>query len=220
MSSSASPRTAAAILPRLDASAEAKALLVTDAQASDYVALLVEKELFADAAGFVAQWLPPHDAVAWACEAARAALGEAPPDERAALEAAERWVATHDEKDRRAAAESAERLGHRSAAAMAAAAAGGAGAAGRAHRGAAGWGPPAAGWTGGSLSPADLPAVAPPPGLAGKGASAAVLLAAAAAAPEAPERLRALIWSGVDLAEGRRKPGHAAAARARTGREG
>jgi hypothetical protein len=199
MSSSASPRTAAAILPRLDASAEAKALLVTDAQASDYVALLVEKELFADAAGFVAQWLPPHDAVAWACEAARAALGEAPPDERAALEAAERWVATHDEKDRRAAAESAERLGHRSAAAMAAA---------------------AAGWTGGSLSPADLPAVAPPPGLAGKGASAAVLLAAAAAAPEAPERLRALIWSGVDLAEGRRKPGHAAAARARTGREG
>ena len=199
MSSSASPRTAAAILPRLDASAEAKALLVPDAPASGYVALLVEKELFTDATGFVAQWLSPHDAVAWACEAARAALGEAPPAERAALEAAERWLATRDEKDRRAAAESAETLGHRSAAAMAAA---------------------AAGWTGGSLAPADLPAVAPPPGLAGKGASAAVLLAAAAAAPEASERLRALIWSGVDLAEGRRKPGHAAADRARTGREG
>jgi len=199
-STGASPRTAAAtILPRLDASAEAKGLLAPDAEASEYVALLVEKELFTDATGFVAQWLPAHDAVAWACEAARAALGEAPPAERAALEAAERWLATRDEKERRAAAEAAERLGHRSAPAMAAA---------------------AAGWTGGSLAPVDLPAVAPPPGLAGKGASAAVLLAAAAAAPEASERLRALIWSGVDLAEGRRKPGLAGAARGRTGREG
>ncbi len=198
MSSSASPRTPAAILARFDASAEAKALLVPDTEASDYVALLVEKELWTDAASFVAQWLPPHDAVAWACEAARAAPGEAPPAERAALEAAERWLATRDEKDRRAAAEAAERLGHRSASAMAAA---------------------AAGWTGGSLSPADLPAVAPPPGLAGKGASAAVLLAAAAA-PEVPERLRALVWSGVDLAEGRRKAGRAPEPRARAGREG
>lgn len=199
MSSSASPRSAAAILPRLDASAEAKALLTPDAQPSDYVALLVEKELFTDAAGFVAQWLEPYDAVAWACEAARAALGEAPPAERAALEAAERWLATRDEKDRRAAAEAAERLGHRSASAMAAA---------------------AAGWTGGSLSSADLPAVAPPPGLAGKGASAAVLLAASSAAPEVPERLRGLIWRGVDLAEGSRKTGRAPEARVRTGREG
>lgn len=198
MSSSASPRTAAEILSKLDASAEAKALLVPDARSSDYVSLLVEKELWTDATGFVAQWLPPHDAVAWACEATREALGEAPPAERAALEAAERWVATRDEKDRRAAAEAAERLGHRSASAMAAA---------------------AAGWTGGSLSPADLPAVAPPPGLAGKGASAAVLLAAAAA-PEVPERLRALVWSGVDLAEGRRKAGRAPEPRARAGREG
>lgn len=199
MSSSASPRTAAAILPRLDASAEAKALLTPDAQPSDYVALLVEKELFTDAAGFVAQWLEPYDAVAWACEAARAALGEAPRAERAALEAAERWLATRDEKDRRAASEAAERLGHRSAPAMAAA---------------------AAGWTGGSLSSADLPAVAPPPGLAGKGASAAVLLAASSAAPEVPERLRGLIWRGVDLAEGRRKTGRTPEARVRTGREG
>ncbi|HPA52553.1 MAG TPA: hypothetical protein PLP50_13225 [Thermoanaerobaculia bacterium] len=199
MSSSASPRSAATILPRLDASAEAKALLTPDAQPSDYVALLVEKELFTDAAGFVAQWLEPYDAVAWACEAARAALGEAPPAERAALEAAERWLATRDEKDRRAAAEAAERLGHRSAPAMAAA---------------------AAGWTGGSLSSADLPAVAPPPGLAGKGASAAVLLAASSAAPEVPERLRGLIWRGVDLAEGRRKTGRGPADQARTGREG
>ena len=198
MNSSASPRTAASILSRFDASAEAKALLVPDAEAPDCVALLVEKELWTDATGFVAQWLPPHDAVAWACEAAREALGEEPSADRAALEAAERWLATRDEKDRRAAADAAERLGYRSASAMAAA---------------------AAGWTGGSLSPADLPAVAPPPGLTGKGASAAVLLAAAAA-PEAPERLRALVWSGVEVAEGRRKAGRAPGPRARAGREG
>lgn len=199
-SSNASPRAAAAaILSRLDASAEAKALVAPDAEASDYVALLMEKELWTDATGFVGQWLEPYDAVAWACEAARAALGEAPPADRAALEAAERWLATRDEKDRRAAAEAAERLGHRSAAAMAAA---------------------AAGWTGGSLSPADLPAVAPPPGLTGKGASAAVLLAASSAAPEMPERLRKLIWRGVDLAEGRRKTDRVPEARVRTGREG
>ena len=124
-SSNASPRAAAAaILSRLDASAEAKALVAPDAEASDYVALLMEKELWTDATGFVGQWLEPYDAVAWACEAARAALGEAPPADRAALEAAERWLATRDEKDRRAAAEAAGKLGHRPAAAMAAAAAG------------------------------------------------------------------------------------------------
>mgnify|MGYP001769305882 CR=1 FL=1 len=68
MNSSASPRTAASILSRFDASAEAKALLVPDAEAPDCVALLVEKELWTDATGFVAQWLPPHDAVALAPE--------------------------------------------------------------------------------------------------------------------------------------------------------
>ena len=141
--SSSTPRPRAGteeIVARFEASAEATALLTPGLGASDFVAALVEKELWSDAAGFVGQWLGKRDAVTWACLASRKALGEAPPPkERAALEAAERWLAAPDEPSRRACEAAAEALGYRSAPAMAAA---------------------AAFWSGGSLSLPDLPKVA------------------------------------------------------------
>lgn len=204
MSSSANRPAAADVASRFDASAEARALLTPSLEPAAFVGVLLERDLWSDAAGFVGQWLGRPDAVTWACLAARTSLGEAAPaQERAALEAAERWLASRDEKDRRTAAEAAERAAYRSAPAMAAA---------------------AAGWTGGSLSAPDLPAVAPPEGLAGKGAAGAVLMAGAAAAPDAPARLRELIWLGVDIAEGRYRPGgrdrRTASSGARDGQEG
>lgn len=203
MSSSANRPAAADIASRFDASAEARALLTPSLEPAAFVGVLLDRELWPDAAGFVGQWLGRPDAVTWACLAARASLGDVPPpQDRAAIEAAERWLASRDEKDRRAAAEAAERAAYRSAPAMAAA---------------------AAGWSGGSLSAPDLPVVAPPEGLAGKGAAGAVLMAGASAAPAAPARLRELIWLGVDIAERRYRPGgrdgRASAAGARGGRE-
>jgi len=177
------------IASRFEASSEAKAVLTPGLGASEFVTALVEKELWSDAAGFVGQWLTKRDAVTWACLASRKSLGEAPPPkERAALEAAERWLAAADEPSRRACEAAAETLGYRSAPAMAAA---------------------AAFWSGGSLSLPDLPKVPPAETLSGKGAAASVLMAGAAGAPDVAGRLRELIWLGVDIAEGRHRPGGA-----------
>jgi hypothetical protein len=177
------------IASRFEASAEARALLKPGLDASEFVTALVERELWSDAAGFVGQWLGKLEAVTWACLSARKALGEAPPPkERAALEAAERWLAVPDEPSRRACEEAAEALGYRSAPAMAAA---------------------AAFWSGGSLSAPDLPSVSPAATLGGKGAAASVLMAGAAGTPDVAGRLRELIWLGVDIAEGRHRPGGA-----------
>lgn len=187
--SSSSPRpraTTEEIASRFEASAEAAALMGPGTGAAEFVATLVEKELWGDAAGFVGQWLGKRDAVLWACLAARKALATpAPPKERAAVEAAERWMAALDEPSRRACEAAAEALSYRSAAALAAA---------------------AAAWSGGSLSLPDLPKVPPPENLTGKGAAGSVLMAGAAGAPDVTGRLRELIWLGVDIAEGRYRP--------------
>lgn len=187
--SSAVPRPhalAEEIAARSEPSREAGALLAPGLGAADFIAALVEKELWADAAGFVGQWLRKPDAVAWACLASRKGLGEAPPPkERAALEAAERWLKAPDEDARRACAVAAEALGYGSACAMAAA---------------------AAAWSGGSLSLPALPPVPPPESLTGKGAAGSVLMAGAAGAPDVVGRLRELIRLGVDMAEGRHRP--------------
>ena len=205
--SSSTPRPRASteeIAARFEPSAEATALLTPGIGASDFVAALVEKELWADAAGFVGQWLAKRDAVTWACLASRKALGETPPPkERAALEAAEKWLAAPDEPSRRACEAAAEALGYRSAPAMAAA---------------------AAFWSGGSLSLPDLPKAAPPENLTGKGAAGSVLMAGAAGAPDVAGRLRELIWLGVDIADGRHRPegreARSSAPTARGAREG
>ena len=87
--SSSTPRPRAGaeeIASRFEPSAEATALMTPGIGASDFVAALVEKELWGDAAGFVGQWLGKRDAVMWACLAARKGLASpAPPKERAAL---------------------------------------------------------------------------------------------------------------------------------------
>ena len=186
-SSTPRPRTGTEeIAARFEASPEAAALLAPGLGASDYVAALVEKELWGDAAGFVGQWLGKRDAVMWACLASKKALGPAPPPkERAALEAAERWLAAVDEPSRRACEAAAE--------ALVPLGPGDGGRSGRLER----------------REPLrSRPAEGPPPeNLTGKGAAGSVLLAGAAAAPDVTGRLRELIWLGVDIADGRHRPG-------------
>lgn len=189
-SSTPRPRSGAEeIASRFEPTAEAKALLTPGLGAAEFVAALVKKELWSDATGFVGQWLAKRDAVLWACLAARKALGEAPPPkERAALEAAERWLKTPDEPGRQACAAAAEALEYKVSPAMAAA---------------------GAAWSGGSLSKPDLPPVPPPENLTGKAASGAALMAGVAGAPDVAGRLRELIGLGVEIAEGRYRSGGA-----------
>ena len=97
--SSSTPRPRAVteeIVARFEPSAEASKLLTPGLGAADFVAALVEKELWSDAAGFVGQWLVKRDAVTWACLASRRALGTAPPPKEAAevgvVAEVEAWV--------------------------------------------------------------------------------------------------------------------------------
>ena len=106
-----------------------------------YLDLLVERQLHADAVQFLAHALPKREAVWWACLCARPVLGpEPPPAAAAALEAARAWVIDPRDEKRRATFPAAEAAEIGTPAGCAAA---------------------AAYFSGGSLAPANLPAVAP-----------------------------------------------------------
>lgn len=178
------------VAARFQPSPEAKALLAPDIAAREYVDVLLKKDLYNDAVTFVAHWLPKREGVYWACLATRQSLGdETPRKERAALEAAERWLEKLDEPSRRSCEAAAQALDHTGAAAMAA---------------------NAAFWSGGSLAPPDLPAVAPPEHLSCKGVAASVLGAGTTPGHgNVAKRLRELVGLGVEIVDGKRRPGGA-----------
>src|SRR5450759_202773 len=159
---------------------EAMALLRPDLHPLDFVPLLMEKALFADAVRFIAHALPKREAVWWGWVCARRAAGENPPPKiRAALDATERWVAQPNEDNRRSAMEAAQKAELGTAA------------------GCAGL---AAFFSGGSLAPPDAPAVPPGEFLAAKAVSGAVIFAAVAKEPErAPEKFRSFVAQGVEV---------------------
>jgi hypothetical protein len=161
---------------------ESAALLRENQPAREYLTLLIEKGLFADAVRFLAHALPKREAVWWAWFCARRSAGAEPaPNVKAALDATEKWIAQPNETNRRAAKESAD-------AATLATAAGCAGL--------------AAFFSGGSLAPPNVPAVPPAPDLTSKAVAGAVTIAAAAPEPEkAPERFRAFLDQGLDVAK-------------------
>jgi hypothetical protein len=112
----------------------------------------------------------------------------------AALEAADKWVADPSEDHRRAAGKAAEQVGHSTPAGCVAL---------------------AAFWSGGSLPPTDVPAVAPGDHLTARGVIGALMLAAVLKEPEkAQERYRQFLAQGIELADGnnRVKGSHAQAA--------
>ena len=82
---------------------EAKALLASDVPAPRaFVALLLGRELHADAIRFIAHALPRREAVWWAWVCARKVAGAEPkPAVKAALDATERWIVQPTEEHRR-----------------------------------------------------------------------------------------------------------------------
>src|ERR1035437_6132633 len=89
---------------------EAMALVRPELHPLDFVALLMEKALFADAVRFIAHALPKREAVWWGWVCARRAAGEDPPPKvKAVLDATERWGAQPNEDNRRSAMAAAQK---------------------------------------------------------------------------------------------------------------
>jgi hypothetical protein len=160
---------------------EANALFRENQAPQEYLNLLIEKSLFSDAIKFLAHALPKREAVWWAWFCARRAAGaEPPPKIKAALDATEKWIAQPNEPNRRAAKAAADAATFGTAA------------------GCAGLG---AFFSGGSLAPPEAPVVPPAPDLTAKAVAGAVTFAAAATEPEkAPEKFRAFLDQGLDVA--------------------
>ncbi len=159
---------------------EAMALIKPEMHPLDFVAKLMEKQMYTDAVRFVAHALPKREAVWWGWISARRASGENPPPKiKAALEATEKWIAQPSDENRRAAKAAAE-------AAKLGTAAGCAGL--------------AAFFAGDSLAPPDCPAVPPGPYLTAKAVSGAVNFAALSGDPaQSPEKFKSFVAQGVDV---------------------
>jgi hypothetical protein len=88
----------------------AKALLTEESSTKEFIALLVEKELFGDALRLMAYLLPRREAVGWGCLCVRHAMASQPdkplPDVHVA---AERWVSAPNEENRWAAKQAADK---------------------------------------------------------------------------------------------------------------
>jgi hypothetical protein len=162
---------------------EAQKLPREDLAPGQFLDALIAEELWLDALRFLAHALPRREAVWWACACVRSVAGaNLPAPGAAALQAAQKWVADPSEENRRAA--------------QAAAAAAGLGTP-------AGCAAIAAFWSGGSLGPANVPAVPPADNLTGQGVAGAVLLAAVQTEPQkAAEKHRQFVQLGLEVATG------------------
>jgi len=161
-------------------SEEAIDVLRPDVQPPDYISLLIENNLFADAVRFLAHALPKREGVWWGWICAKKSSGDAPPPPiKASLEATEKWIAQPTDQHRRAAYAAAEAAPFSSAA------------------GCAGL---AAFFSGDSLAPPDLPPVPPGEFLFAKAVSGAVIFAAVSKEPEnAPDKFKQLLAQGMDV---------------------
>jgi len=138
---------------------EARRLLRDDPTADGYLTLLLDHQLYADAIQFVAHRLPHREAVWWGCLCVwKMSRPDAPEEVAAALKAAVGWVIDPSENHRRAAETAGQAAGSDTPAGCVAF---------------------AAFYSGGSMLPANLPEVKPPPFLTAKTLAAGLRVAAA-----------------------------------------
>lgn len=159
---------------------EARQLLQDNLSAQQFLELLIEHEQFLDATRFLAHALPKRDAIRWACLCLRSlAATEDRPENLAALQAAETWLAEPSEANRRAAMQAAEILEFHTPAS---------------------WAAVAVFWSEGSLAPPDVPPVPPGEHLTAVAAAAAVTLAAVLTEPEkAADKYKTFLAQGLAL---------------------
>lgn len=171
----------------MELSEEANASLREDLPAQAAVQALLAVDAVQDALKLAARLLPKRYAVAWVCQCARdQALSL---EDKAGLSLAEAWVRDPNEGNRRAAFEFANAGEYQSIGAWIAA---------------------SAGWSGGSLAPAEQEAPAPPAEhLTARAVVAALNLLAGLVAAEFDERRRAFIDRAMRLLGSGQTPGQA-----------
>ncbi len=170
-------RTAADLCADVVLDEEAMQLLRDDQEPRAFLDALLENQRYSDAAKFLARSLAKRSAVRWACSCVRSESGSpSTAEDLTCLECAERWVAGPTDANRCAALEAAERAGYCTPCA---------------------WTAAAAGWTGGSLSPPDLPPVAPPDHLTAQAVAGAMVVLAAVKPEAYDERMVAFLQTGL-----------------------
>jgi hypothetical protein len=177
-------KTAAEICRSYELKKEARQLLRDELTPRQFLDLLLGRGQYGDAIRFLAYALPKREAVWWAslCLYRAAESGLSPP-ETTALKAAVEWVLDPSEEKRRAVEAAAEAVGLRLPAGCIAM---------------------GAFWSGGSMNPPNLPAVAPKPVLTAKTVSAGLLMAALKYAPaKKDETERQFAALGLGVAEGK-----------------
>lgn len=159
---------------------EARGLLRDGMSPREFVDLLIERARFPDAVRLIAHALPKRESVWWAWASARRAAGPEPsPPVRAALEAAEKWIAQPSDENRRAALKAAQAAGFDTPA------------------GCAGL---AAFLSGPSLAPPEVKAVPPGPHDSSRAVAGAVTMAAVAVPETSVENFRAFLQQGLEVA--------------------
>jgi hypothetical protein len=153
---------------------------VDDIEPLDHARALLGSPRPSDAVLFISHLLPRREAVWWAIQCVRALMGEGAADE--ALGAAEIWVRTPEDDNRRAALSAANASDRRKPTT---------------------WLAFGAGWSGGSILPSDQKPVPPPSGACAMAANTAVMMAVAAGDPRAVvDRVAACAEAGVRFASG------------------
>lgn len=178
-----SAKQAHEVCAQFELTAEARTLLDEQQSPDAFLDLLLKHGHLPDAIRLLAFGLPKREAVWWACQCVRdCLLPDAPPKFLEAVKAAEEWVKKPTEENRWAAKDPGERAGYDKAAA---------------------WPALGAFWSGGSMVPAHLPAMAPGPTFTGMAVSGAVLLGAVQRDPaNAMELYKRYIDMGIDVANG------------------
>ncbi len=149
---------------RAKLSDEAKALLTDELATKEFMALLVEKELFPDALRLVAYLLPKREAVGWGCLCVRHILASQPDNPLPEVHVtAERWVSAPNDENRWVAKKTADKEKPKTASSLLAM---------------------AAFFAGPSMAPANLQAVPPPDHMTSEMVANAVTLAGVVKEPE------------------------------------
>jgi hypothetical protein len=176
-------RTAAEVCHRVELEDQAAALLSEQQTPGEFLQVLIDRQLYADAIRFLSQALPNREATWWACLCARDALTEdSPPAALSALESAEKWVYKPTDQSRSATFALAEKATFNTPAS---------------------WAAVAAFWSGGNISPYPDAIVNPSPDLNGKAVAGAVMLAAVQGDASGIEaRYQKFIRQGIDIARG------------------
>ena len=186
MGQSEVPKAARDICQQFPLGDRGRALLTDRQTPGEFLALLVQEELYDDAVWFAAHWLPKREAVWWGCLCCWHLFRPQPAAEIALVfEAVLCWVREPSESNRRAAGAAGQALGGEPPAGTLALAIFG---------------------SGGSLSLPGLPDVPPPPQLTAQAVVGTVLAAAAKAPPHQSAAIKRqfLAWAA-EVADGRNR---------------